>query len=179
MNYYNYIIVGPHAAGKTTALTSLSELSFASIQNKIAEHQALSISLTLPDIEHAICKLEGNQTAFLHGYSNQEQITQILPVLGHEADGGIILLDHTQINAIDDFEIYLNLLGEHVDNLILAISHVDENTQQLLKKYRNILAMKNIKMPIFVVDPRKKEDIVMLIEVLLARTEVTKAINYT
>ena len=39
--------------------------------------------------------------------------------------------------------------------------------------------MKNIKMPIFAVDPRKKEDIVMLIEVLLARTEVTKAIIYT
>ena len=57
MNYYHYIVVGPYAAGKTTALASLSELSFTSIQNKIAEHQALSISLTLPDIEHAICKL--------------------------------------------------------------------------------------------------------------------------
>lgn len=177
MNYYHYILVGPHASGKTTALASLSSVAWEMIQKKIAEHQALSISLSIPYTEHAICKVGQDQTAFLYGYSNQEQLTQILPVLGHEADGAIILLDHTQIEALDHLELYVNLLNGQIDNLIIAISHVDQDTQQLLKKYRNILAMRKLKIPVFAIDPRKKEDVLMLVEVLLARTNMSSLIN--
>lgn len=177
MKNYHYIIAGSHGSGKTTALNSLKEYSFHPIQNLAAEHQALSISLNIAESEHAVIKLNASQTAFVYSYANPTKIAEILPVLGHEADGGIILLDHRQNTALDELDIYLNLLNDQVDNLIVAISHVDQDPVQLLKKYKNWLSMKNLNIPVFTVDPREKEAIKQLIEILVARSRVSETQN--
>ena len=62
-----------------------------------------------------------------------------------------------------------------MNNIIVGITHVDVDPQQLLKKYRDWMAMNNHVMPVFAVDARKKDDVLLMVEALIARAEIEHA----
>ena len=172
MQNYHYIFIGPQKSGKTSALSCLSEISLSQIQNMLSEHHATSKLLTLPNMEQAVLRIEDSKNAYLYNYDHQVQIDQHLSVVGEEADGGVIFINHAHNDALDQLEHYITLLSQQVENLVVAITHVDLDSQQLLKRYRNWLIMKKLNIPIFMIDARKKNDIELLIEVLVARNDI-------
>lgn len=174
MNQNKIIFTGPSGAGKTTALQNLSDIAH------------LSLCVADPSIEtrkhtDQVISIENGQIQF-NGAEIDLYITPILAqievslsVLSEDAIATVIFIHHAQKSALAELENYLKLFIDHTDNIVVAVTHVDQDSQQLLKKYRNWMLMQSYRMPIFAIDPRKKQDVELLIETVMARELIQNA----
>ena len=169
---YKIVFGGKMGAGKTEAIQSLSETTVLSTEALNTDQDAHSKALTTVGIDYGEIKIEDDITVGLYGTPGQERFDFMWPVICEGAIGAIILIDHSTRNSIEDLAYYVEIFSKFVSNIIVGITHVDEDSQQLLKKYRNWLEMKNLNLPIFAVDAREKDDVLLLVEVLIARAEV-------
>ena len=90
-------------------------------------------------------------------------------------DYGEIKLDEgviTQKDALEDLKFYFQSFKEHLNNIVVGVTHIDENPQHLLKPYKDWMQLNQLTMPIFAVDARKKDDVLVMVEALIARAEV-------
>ncbi len=169
---YKIVFGGKMGAGKTEAIQSLSETTVFSTEALNTDQDAHSKALTTVGIDYGEIKIEDDVVVGLYGTPGQERFDFLWPVICEGALGAIVLIDHSSRTAIDDLAYYVEIFSKFVSNMIIGITHVDEDPQQLLKKYRNWLQMRNIDSPIFAMDARKKDDVLLLVEVLIARAEV-------
>ncbi|MFH4233821.1 GTP-binding protein, partial [Acinetobacter baumannii] len=58
------------------------------------------------------------------------------------------------------------------DNIAIGITHIDENKESSLQQYRNWLAENELRYPLFFIDAREQEQILMMVESLIASLEV-------
>lgn len=169
---YKIVFGGKMGAGKTEAIQSISETTVLSTEALNTDHDAHSKALTTVGIDYGEIKIEDDITVGLYGTPGQERFDFMWPVICEGAIGAIILIDHSSRTVLDDLAYYVDIFSQFITNLVIGITHVDEDSQQLLKKYRNWLEMRNINLPIFAMDARQKDDVLLLVEVLIARAEV-------
>ena len=169
---YKIVFGGKMGAGKSEAIQSISETVVLSTEALNTDLDAHSKALTTVGIDYGEIKIEDDITVGLYGTPGQERFDFMWPVICEGAIGAIVLIDHSSRSVLDDLSYYIDIFSQFISNLIIGITHVDEDSQQLLKKYRNWMDMKNLNLPIFAVDARKKDDVLLLVEVLIARAEV-------
>lgn len=158
--------------GKTQAICSLSETSVLTTEAMNTDQQAHHKPLITVGIDYGEIKLEGDLVVGLYGTLGQQRFDFVWSVICKGAIGAVILIDHSRRSSIEDLKFYINAFKDLVDNIIICITHVDEDAQQLLKKYRNWLSMQNHVMPSYAIDARKKDDVLLMVEALIARAEV-------
>lgn len=169
---YKIVFGGTMGAGKTEAIRSLSEISILSTEAVNTDEQSHSKALTTVGIDYGEIKLDQGMVVGLYGTPGQDRFDFIWSVICKGAIGAVILIDHSRKSSLEDLEFYVNTFKEYVDNIVIGITHVDEDSQQLLKKYRHWLELKNYSMPLFAVDAREKDEVLLLVETLIARAEV-------
>ncbi|QOW45559.1 MULTISPECIES: ATP/GTP-binding protein [Acinetobacter] len=169
---YKIVFGGTMGAGKTEAIKSLSEVSVLSTEALNTDQDAHTKALTTVGIDYGEIKLEDGVVVGLYGTPGQDRFDFIWSVICKGAIGAIVLIDHSRKNALDDLKFYLESFKAHVGNIIVGITHVDENPQSLLKIYRDFSEMENYDLPIFAVDARKKDDVLLVVEALIARAEI-------
>lgn len=169
---YKIVFGGKMGAGKTEAIQSISETTVLSTEALNTDQNAHSKALTTVGIDYGEIQIEDGITVGLYGTPGQERFDFMWPVICEGAIGAIVLIDHSSRTVLEDLAYYVDIFSQFITNLVIGITHVDEDSQQLLKKYRNWFAMKNMSLPIFAVDARQKDDVLLLVEVLIARAEV-------
>lgn len=162
-------------AGKTEAIRSISEVDILSTEAFNTDEQSHSKALTTVGIDYGEIKLEDGIVVGLYGTPGQDRFDFIWSVICKGAIGAVILIDHSKKSALDDLKFYHDSFKEYVGNIIVGITHVDEDSEQLLKKYRDWMDMNNYLMPVFAVDARVKDDVLLMVESLIARAEVEYA----
>ena len=162
-------------AGKTEAIRSISEVDILSTEAFNTDEQSHSKALTTVGIDYGEIKLEDGIVVGLYGTPGQDRFDFIWSVICKGAIGTVILIDHSKKSALDDLKFYHDSFKEYVGNIIVGITHVDEDSEQLLKKYRDWMDMNNYLMPVFAVDARVKDDVLLMVESLIARAEVEYA----
>lgn len=172
LQQYKIVFGGKMGAGKSEAIQSISETKVLSTEALNTDQDAHSKALTTVGIDYGEIQIEDDITVGLYGTPGQERFDFMWPVICEGAIGAIILIDHSSRSALDDLAYYFETFSKFISNLVIGITHVDEDSQQLLKKYRNWMDMNNIHLPIFAVDARVKDDVLLLVEVLIARAEV-------
>ncbi|WP_445115116.1 GTP-binding protein [Acinetobacter sp. WZC-1] len=169
---YKIVFGGTIGAGKTEAIKSLSEVDVVSTEAINTDEQAHSKVLTTVGIDYGEILLEDDVVIGLYGTPGQDRFDFIWPVICKGAIGAVILIDHSRKGALDDLKFYYDSFSEYVSNIIVGITHVDEDSSQLLKKYRDWMAIQNCIMPVFAVDARKRNDVLLMVESLIARAEI-------
>ncbi len=172
---YKIVFGGTMGAGKTEAIKSLSEVAVLSTEAVNTDEQSHSKALTTVGIDYGEIKLEDGVVVGLYGTPGQDRFDFIWSVICKGAIGAVILIDHSRKTALEDLQFYYDSFKEHVGNIIVGITHVDEDPQQLLKKYRDWMSIQNYSMPVFAVDAREKDDVLLMVEALIARAEVEYA----
>lgn len=165
---YKIVIGGTLAAGKTNVIQSLSKTSVLSIDAMNIDPKTLEQNLNQVLIDHGEIELGDGVWVGLYATST-DYIDYIGAKLCTDAIGAIILIDHSQKTSIEDLEMYANSFKNHVDNIIIGITHTAQDPQQLLKKYRNWISMRDETIPLFAVDTQRKDDVLMMIQALVAR----------
>lgn len=167
---YKIVFGGPLGSGKTKAIQSLSELSTLSIDAVNSAKESDPNKISSVNIEYAEIELGEGLIVGLY-VTPSAHLDSIGAKLCKDAVGAVILIDHSLKSAVDDLEHYVDAFKKHVSNIVIGVTHLDQDPQQLLKKYRNWISMRNETLPLFAIDARQKDDVLILIEALIARAE--------
>lgn len=172
MQRLKIVFSGPMGAGKTQAISSLSDIPVVSTEVKNTDLGANAKLLTTVGMDYGELTIEGGTSIGLYGTPGQERFSFIWPILSQGALGVVILIDHSAADPVADLAQYIKTFGEIYDGrIVIGVSQVDKMPERPFSIYRDWLDASNNNLPVFPVDMRKREDVLMLVESIIASLE--------
>jgi signal recognition particle receptor subunit beta len=169
-----FVFTGCVGAGKTTAIAAISEVIPVSTEVKPSEESVIKRkSSTTVAMDYGELTLEDGEKIYLYGTPGQRRFDFMCSILTTGALGLIILIDNTHENPLDELDYFLNLNAVFLQNnaAVIGISHFDECTQPTIDDYYQVLEQRGDPWPVMHVDARNPEDVVILLNTLLASLE--------
>nr|WP_315040613.1 ATP/GTP-binding protein [uncultured Moraxella sp.] len=174
MQRLKIVFSGPMGAGKTQAISSLSDIPVVSTEVKNTDLQTNAKALTTVGMDYGELTLEGGMSIGLYGTPGQERFNFIWPILSQGALGVIILIDHSASDPIADLANYLETFAKIYDGrIVIGVSQVDKKPELDFGIYRDWLSKNDKNLPIFPVDMRKREDVLLLVDTIISSLELS------
>lgn len=171
LQQYKIVFGGTMGAGKSAAIKALSDVAVVSTEAINTDIQAHSKLMTTVGIDYGEIVLEDGTQIGLYGTPGQDRFDFMWSIISKGAIGIVVLIDHSRTERLQDLEFYLNAFESHGSNLVVGITHLDEEDQSKLKPYRDWMQIHQKNYPLFAVDARKKDDVLLMIEMLIAMLE--------
>lgn len=173
MQEYKIIFSGSMGAGKTTAIGALSDGDVVSTDVANTDKATHSKLLTTVGIDYGQILLPPDSKIALYGTPGQDRFEVIWGIVTKGALGVIVLIDSTSPKAPQELPYYIDYFrGNGMDNIVVGLTHTDLGDGYLsLDDCFEILDQRELVLPVFTVDPRQKEDILLVLETLLASIE--------
>ena len=172
LQQYKIVFGGTMGAGKTAAIKSLSDIPVVSTEAVNTDLDAHSKYLTTVGIDYGEISLEDGTKIGLYGTPGQDRFDFMWTIVCKGAMGTVVLIDHSNPNRLKDLEFYLDAFQKYSNNIVIGVTHLDEKKEQLLKIYYDWMTINNCHFPLFAVDARQKDDVLLMIETLIASLEV-------
>ena len=172
LQQYKIVFGGTMGAGKTAAIKSLSDIPVVSTEAVNTDLDAHSKYLTTVGIDYGEISLEDGTKIGLYGTPGQDRFDFMWTIVCKGAMGTVVLIDHSNPNRLKDLEFYLDAFQKYSNNIVIGVTHLDEEKEQLLKIYYDWMTINNCHFPLFAVDARQKDDVLLMIEALIASLEV-------
>lgn len=168
------VFTGSVSAGKTAAITSLSEIPIISTDVKATDEVAQDKETTTIAMDYGEMTLEDGVVMKLYGTPGQRRFKYMWEILANGALGIIVLVDNRRDDPLSDLEMYLENFQRFIDNstVVIGVTHTDISPQPELQKFHDYLMKRRYFFPVFPVDARSKGDVVVLVESLVAMLEV-------
>lgn len=174
LHHYKIVFGGSMGAGKSSAIKALSDIEVLSTEVKNTDSRAHEKLQTTVGIDYGEINLEDQQVIGLYGTPGQDRFDFMWPLICKGAIGTIILLDHSKSNVLEDLEYYLRQFEQYtLDNIVIGITHIDHNRAVSANIYHDWLIERDLSYPLYFVDARKKDDILLMVETLLSCAEVS------
>lgn len=178
LQQYKIVFAGSMGAGKTEAIRSLSDVPVLLTEALNTDQESHSKLETTVGIDYGEVTLEDGLKIGLYGTPGQSRFDFIWPVICQGAIGAIILIDHNVENPLAEIESYLETFQNYTDNIAIGITHTDEiKNNQDTSIYKDWLIQQDLYSPLFFIDSRKKEDVLLLLEALTTSIEVNHNIS--
>ena len=169
---YKIVFGGTMGAGKSRAIKALSEIDVLSTEALNTDLESHEKMLTTVGIDYGEITLDDGVKVGLYGTPGQERFDFIWAVICKGAIGTIVMIDHTAENPLIDLEQYVQAFQPFGNNIVIAITHVDRKPERTLSIYRDWLKARELNYPLFFVDARQQDDVLLLVETLIANVEV-------
>jgi hypothetical protein len=169
--YIKLVIVGSVGAGKTTALTTLSEtppiLTEASPSDTVA---ALKATTTVA-MEYGEIRIDNDAKLQIYGTPGQRRFDFMGQILCGRAWGLMILIDNTQPDPLAELKYYIDMYAETFSggNVVVGISHYDAAKNPSVEDYEDFLADKGHRFGVGIVDTRDSSSLALLVASLATR----------
>lgn len=174
MQRLKIVFSGPMGAGKTQAIATLSDISVVSTEVKNTDLHINAKALTTVGMDYGEMTLEDGISIGLYGTPGQERFNFIWPILSQGAMGVIILIDHAAQDPVADLAHYLDIFSKiYQGNIVVGISQLDKMPERDFAIYRDWLSSQQKNLPVFPVDMRQREDVLLLVDTLIAALELT------
>lgn len=176
LQQYKIVFAGTMGAGKTEAIRSLSDIPVLSTEAFNTDNESHTKSETTVGIDYGEVTLDDGVKIGLYGTPGQSRFDFIWPVICRGAIGAIVLIDHNIDNPLEELENYLEVFQNYTDNIAIGITHVDISDKST-SIYKDWLVSHDLYSPLFFIDARKKEDVLLLLEALITSVEVNHNIT--
>ena len=175
---FKIVFAGGMGAGKTEAIKSLSEIPVLHTEAFNTDSERHSKMQTTVGIDYGEITLEDNITIGLYGTPGQSRFDFIWSAITKGAIGAVILIDHHSDHPIQELESYLETFQNFTDNIAIGITHTDMISESAKSTgiYKDWLLQNELFAPLFFIDARKKEDVLLLLEALITSIEVNSNI---
>lgn len=174
MTEHKILFTGPMGAGKTTAIGTVSETPpvVTDVVNTDASHQK---SHTTVGLDFGQLSLPNGDRIRLFGTPGQTRFDFLWKILVKNALGLIILVDHSRPDPLQDLRIYLDGFSDELKELpcVVGVGRLAENASVGLEDYLDEIARYDLVLPVLEVDARRRDDVVLLIDTLLAQLEAS------
>lgn len=169
------LFIGPMGAGKTTAISCISDNEPISTEANNSDDGHSRKSTTTVAMDYGSIELSPEEIVHLYGIPGQDRFKFMWPILAKGALGCILLLDDTRENSLEDLDLYLQEFKEIIEKqaFVVGIGKTKSDGSSL-EKYHQYFAKRQLYAPIIEVDVREKTDVLMLLEVILANIEINE-----
>lgn len=172
LQQYKIVFGGTMGSGKTTAITTLSEVEVLMTEAFNTDTDSHSKLLTTVGIDYGEISLGEGVKVGLYGTPGQDRFDFIWSVICKGAIGTIVMIDHAAENPLNDLAQYVQSFQPFSNNIVIAITHIDRKPERTLAIYREWLSAQGLNYPLFFVDARQRDDVLLLVETLIATIEV-------
>lgn len=173
------VITGSMGSGKTSAIKAISDAppvcTEAATFSETSHH--LGKLTTTVAMDYGEMTLDDGRILMIIGTPGQSRYDFMCTILAEGALGLVILIDHTCASPVADLRYFLDLYQNVLATTpcVIGISHTDEAAEVSLDPYFDALQERELSLPLFAVDARSKDDIVLVLQCLLAILETSLA----
>lgn len=169
MANYKIIFTGPVGAGKTTAISSISDIPPVRTDEEASDMTRERKKNTTVAMDYGLIKINQTERIHLYGTPGQERFDFMWEILTEGGVGLILLLDNTRPNCFGDLHFFLDAFKEFITKtkVVIGITRTDMKNAPGIEDYHRELRSTGLKPAIFEVDARKKDDVLMLLKALL------------
>lgn len=172
MNEYKLVFTGAMGAGKTTAIEAISEVPIVNTDVSNTDYSSSKL-LTTVGLDYGLLELESGDRVRLFGTPGQSRFDFMWKILVKDAFGIIILIDNSSKNPLDDLSTYLAGLKDELAELpcVVGLGRTENHPEPKEDDYAELLKQHGLVLPIIPMDARRKEDVILLIDLILAQRE--------
>jgi signal recognition particle receptor subunit beta len=172
MKEHKIIITGSMGAGKTTAIGAVSEVPPIVTDVKNNDH-SVDKALTTVGFDYGQLTLDNGDRIRLFGTPGQARFRFVWQAVSKGALGLIILTDNTSKDPLADLRLYLEGFAQELQYMpcVIGVGRSDTHPVPGLDVYAMELERAGYLFPVVPVDVRCRDDVVMLIDVLLSQLE--------
>jgi hypothetical protein len=169
MSQYKIIFTGPVGAGKTTAINSISDLPPIKTDAAASDMTKSKKSATTVAMDYGVMNLPGGEKLHLYGTPGQERFDFMWDILVTGGIGLVLLLDNTRADPFVDMKFFLDAFDKFIGDTAVAIgvTQMDVSAKPTIEDYQVQLGVMGLKLPVFAVDARVRNDVSILIQSLL------------
>lgn len=166
------IVSGPPGAGKTTAIAALSEIPPISTEVLATDELALEKDETTVGMDFGQITLSEGEVLAIYGTPGQTRFSFMWEILKQGAQGLILLLNHMRADPIADLHDFAATFTEMFEQglVVVGISRFDAAVGPSLDDYSQALSALPTPVPLFAVDVRERDDVLLLVETLAVMT---------
>lgn len=167
---HKIIFTGPVGAGKTTAISTISDIDVVQTEARASDDVALRKANTTVAMDYGTLNLDGGLKVHLYGTPGQERFSFMWDILTLGGLGLVLLIDNTREDPLEDLEFYLKSFTRFIDKsaVVIGVTRMDARPRPGLDSFRSKLQELGIKAPVFEVDARDRGDVKIMLLGLLA-----------
>ena len=167
------VFTGPMGAGKTTAIRAISD--FAPVNTDVENNDRASVDqdTTTTALDYGQIALDDGLVVRLYGTPGQERFAPMRQILMEGAVGVVLLIDAAQVDALTHLDTYLDALraSEPVPPLVVGAGRTQDTGATPVDQLLHRVERAGLSVPVFSVDVRRRDDVVLLVEALLCQIE--------
>ncbi len=169
MSNHKIIFTGPVGAGKTTAISSISDSPVVKTDEHASDMTQNHKQETTVAMDYGVMLLGDNERIHLYGTPGQERFNFMWDILTQGGIGLVLLLDNTRTDPFHDMDFFLDAFKTFVaeNKVAIGVTKTDISPFPTLEKYHEKMKVHGINPPLFEVDARESKDISKLVEALL------------
>jgi signal recognition particle receptor subunit beta len=172
------VFTGPPNSGKTTAIGVLSDTP--PIVTDVSNHDAgLAKSRTTVGMDYGVVSLGGSEQVRLFGTPGQKRFDFMWRILVRNAIGIAILIDNSQPEPLSQLREFVESLAEELrsTSCVVGVGRSESHPAPTLDAFADLLAEFGHMFPVVAVDVRRRDDVLMMVELLLAQTEARETME--
>lgn len=169
-----FVFTGTMGAGKTQAISALSDIPVISTDVKATDEARLKKEKTTVAMDYGEIHLDDETAINLYGTPGQKRFEYMWKILADGALGVIVMVDNSREKPLEDMDVYLENFSEFSGRgaMVVAVTHADSKPRPDRAAYYNHLQKKNLgNLPVFFVDAREKTQVNLVVRSLLAMLE--------
>ncbi len=160
---HKILFAGPVGAGKTTAITSVSDSPVVATDAQASDEVLERKQTTTVAMDYGTLQIDPQLNIQLVGTPGQERFGFMWEILSQGAIGVVFLFDNARPEPLADMAFYIDAFRTLVDRqggaAVVGVTRSDLAPSPGLDRYREELMRMGYRLPVFEVDARKRDDV--------------------
>lgn len=167
------VFTGPMGAGKTTAIRAISDAPPVSTEVGNHDQKTFAKESTTVALDYGEVALDNGTSLRLYGTPGQGRFSFMWEIIGRGALGVVLLLDASSPTALSDLTTFVDTFRRVSPDqaFVVGVGRLPAEHGSRLDQFSQALAASDVIAPVFAVDVREREDVLLLIETLLCILE--------
>lgn len=172
MHEYKILFTGTMGAGKTTAIAAISDVTPVLTDVKNTDSGSSKATTTV-GLDYGLLTLDGGDRVRLFGTPGQLRFDFLWQILVRNALGLVILVDNSRAAPLDDLAVYLDGFKNELAAVpcVIGVGRTESSESPSVDDYASFLASRGLVLPVLPVDVRQRDDVLLLLDTLLAQLQ--------
>jgi len=174
---HKVLFTGTMGAGKTTAISSVTAIKMVKTEAVNTDQKLFAKATTTVGFDYGEVALEDGSVLRLYGTPGQRRFQFMWKIVARGALGLIILVDNSRPDPIADMAVYLENFKSLVESgsAVIGVGRSETHPSPTLNDYYTYLSNQGLLLPVFNVDVRRGDDVLMLLDMLFGVLEMADA----